>query len=106
MSSSKSLFETVKNRRTYYALSNESTISDARIQEIVKDAVLHTPSAFNSQTSRVVLLLGDEHKKMWDLTTEVYKQSLPEDKFNHANQRFQMFKGAYGTVSYLADEVK
>ncbi|KAL8946616.1 MAG: hypothetical protein Q9222_007007 [Ikaeria aurantiellina] len=103
MASSKPFFEAVKDRRTYYALSSESTIPDSRIQEIVKDAVLHVPSAFNSQTSRAVVLLGEEHKKMWDIAIEVYKQSLPEEKFNHANQRFQMFKAGYGTILFYED---
>merc|ERR1712093_236927 len=50
--SSKAFLETVKARRTYYALKKESTISDAKIQEIIKEAVLHVPSSFNSQFSQ------------------------------------------------------
>ncbi|KAL8799192.1 MAG: hypothetical protein Q9223_007697 [Gallowayella weberi] len=100
---SKSFAEAIKDRRTYYALSNESTIPDARIEEIVKDAILHTPSAFNSQTSRAVVLLGEEHVKMWDITVEVYKQQLPEEKFNRANQRFQGFRAGYGTILFYED---
>ncbi|CAL8580990.1 MAG: hypothetical protein LQ349_009297 [Xanthoria aureola] len=103
MASTKSFAEAVKDRRTYYALSNESTIPDSRVQEIVKDAVLHTPSAFNSQTSRVVVLLGDEHVKTWDIIAEVYKQQLPEEKFNQANKRFVGFRAAYGTILFYED---
>ncbi len=102
MASTTSFAEAVKARRTYYALTNESTIPDSRIQEIVKDAILHTPSAFNSQTSRAVVLLGEEHVKTWDIIAEVYKQQLPEEKFNRANERFKGFRAAYGTVSQLS----
>ncbi|KAL8638895.1 MAG: hypothetical protein Q9228_004001 [Teloschistes exilis] len=103
MAATKPFFEAAKDRRTYYALSHESTIPDSRIQEIVKDAILHTPSAFNSQTTRVVVLLGEEHTKTWDLITEVYKQQLPEEKFNQANKRFPGFKAAYGTILFYED---
>ncbi|KAL8880343.1 MAG: hypothetical protein Q9192_008040 [Flavoplaca navasiana] len=103
MASTKSFAEAVKARRTYYALANESTIPDSRIQEIVKDAILHTPSAFNSQTSRAVVLLGAEHVKTWDIIAEVYKQQLPEEKFNRANERFQGFRAAYGTILFYED---
>ena len=96
--SSDAFFQAVKARRTIYQLSNESTIPDSRIQELVKEAVLHTPSSFNSQTTRLVVLLKEHHTKMWDITTEVYKQQLPEDKFAHAKQRFDGFRAAYGTV--------
>lgn len=103
MAATKPFFEAAKDRRTYYALSHESTIPDSRIQEIVKDAILHTPSAFNSQTTRAVVLLGEEHTKTWDLITEVYKQQLPEEKFNQANKRFPGFKAAYGTILFYED---
>ena len=106
MASTKSFAEAVKDRRTYYALINESTIPDSRIQEIVKDAILHTPSAFNSQTSRAVVLLGEEHVKTWDLIAEVYKQQLPEEKFNRANERFKGFRAAYGTVRQRQTKLK
>lgn len=91
-------FDAVKARRTMYQLSNESTIPDSRIKEIVNDAMLHTPSSFNSQTTRMVVLLKEHHVKMWDATTEVYKQQLPEDKFKPAKERFDGFRAAYGTV--------
>ena len=99
MAESKPFLATVESRRTYYQLSNESPISDARIKEIVTFALKHTPSSFNSQTSRLVLVLKKEHEKLWDTITEVYKAMLPEDKFTHAKQRFDGFRAGYGTVS-------
>ena len=57
MAESKPFLATVESRRTYYQLSNESPISDARIKEIVAFALKHIPSSFNSQTSRLVLVL-------------------------------------------------
>lgn len=103
MASTKPFFDAVKSRRTYYALDSTSPIPDARIQEIVSHAILHVPSAFNSQTTRAVLLLNEEHKKCWDIIIEVYKQQLPADKFEHANQRFQGFRKGYGTILFYED---
>jgi Nitroreductase family len=57
---------TIKARRTYYQLEGKSPISDERIQEIVNQTFLHTPSSFNSQTSRALVLVGNEHKHLWD----------------------------------------
>lgn len=56
------------HRRSYYAINDQITIDPQQIQEIVESAVKHIPSAFNSQTGRVVILLGGEHQKLWDLT--------------------------------------
>ena len=61
---STSFNEAVKARRSIYALSASSPISDAAITTIVNEAVKHSPSSFNSQSSRAILLLGEEHTKV------------------------------------------
>ena len=47
----KSFKEALKHRRTYYAITNQSPISDKEIEEIINFAVTHVPSAFNSPVS-------------------------------------------------------
>ena len=53
MSGSAAFFEFVRNRRTIYTLTPESTIPDEKVQEIITEAIKHAPSSFNSQSSRV-----------------------------------------------------
>lgn len=91
-------FKAVQSRRTIHALEHSSPISDARIQEIVKETVKHVPSAFNSQTARLVVVLNKEHTKLWEIIIEVYKLMLPADKFEYAKGRLEGFRKAYGTV--------
>jgi len=98
--SSKAFLETVKARRTYYALKKESTISDAKIQEIIKEAVLHVPSSFNSQSTRVVLLVKEEHDKLWDIAKETLKAIVPAEQYPSTEQRLNGFKAGYGTVLF------
>ncbi|QGQ95328.1 nitroreductase family protein [Paenibacillus psychroresistens] len=100
---SKDFLTAVKERRTYYAISKESTVSDERILEIIQDAVKHTPSAFNSQSARVVLLLGQHHDKLWDFTKEVLRAIVPADQFEATDQRINGFKNGYGTVLFFED---
>ncbi|WP_407673305.1 nitroreductase family protein [Paenibacillus silvisoli] len=63
----KDLFTALRERRSIYGISKESPISDQNIQEIIEETVKHTPSAFNNQTTRVVLLLGEQHNKYNDI---------------------------------------
>ena len=56
--------EALRHRRTYYHITNSSPISDEQIKEIIDFAVMNVPSAFNSQSTRIVLLLGKNHKKL------------------------------------------
>jgi len=60
-SMSKDFSAALKHRRSHYAISKDPVISDERIQEIVNEAVKYTPSSFNSQSARVVVLLGEQH---------------------------------------------
>jgi predicted oxidoreductase (fatty acid repression mutant protein) len=99
MSPSAPFLEAIKNRRTIYALKKESTISDAKVQEIINHVILHTPSSFNSQTTRVVLLVKEEHNKLWDITKEVLKSIVPAENYPATEQRLNGFQAGYGTVS-------
>ncbi|KAK0635705.1 putative nitroreductase family protein [Bombardia bombarda] len=98
------LLELVKNRRTYYPLSKELPISNERVQEIVKTALQHVPSSFNSQSNRVVVLFGAEHEKLWDFTTEVLKTIVPAESWESTGGRMAMFKAAAGSVLFYEDE--
>jgi uncharacterized protein len=92
--------EALKTRRTYYGLKNASPIPDSRIQEIINDVVLHVPSCFNSQSTRIVLLLKSEHEKLWDITHDVLKEIVPTEQFASTEQRLAGFKAGYGSVSF------
>ncbi len=95
-----SLFAPVKARRTYYQLSDESPISDDRIHELVQEVIKHTPSSFNSQSTRAVVLLGDEHEKLWeDIVKPAVKAVAPPEAWEGSNKRLSGFAAAYGTVS-------
>lgn len=99
----KNFYDAVKERRSIYAISKESPISDEKIQEITEHAVKHTPSAFNSQSARVVLLLGKEHDKLWDITMEALRKIVPPDQFSQTEDKINSFKGGYGTVLFFED---
>ncbi|TGO55964.1 hypothetical protein BCON_0084g00320 [Botryotinia convoluta] len=103
MSPSTQFIDLLKARRTIYALSNKSTIPDSKIQEIVEQAVLHVPSSFNSQSTRVVLLLKGEHEKLWDITKEVLKGVVPEAQFEGTAKKIDGFRAGYGTVLFFED---
>ncbi len=66
----RNLKEALKHRRSYYSLSNQSTIPDNEIEEILNFAALNIPSAFNSQSTRMVLLLKKHHKRLWEIVLD------------------------------------
>jgi predicted oxidoreductase (fatty acid repression mutant protein) len=66
----------VQARRTHYKLSKTSTVSDAKLQSIVEEAVMHVPSLFNMQSGRVVILTGKSSDKLWDTVKPGYLKKL------------------------------
>lgn len=93
-----SFAEAIQYRRSIYQLTKDSPISDARIQEVLKTVVENVPSSFNSQSSRLVVLLKEEHTKFWDIVENILKGIVPEDAWEHTAGRLKGFQGAYGTV--------
>ncbi|RDL37403.1 putative nitroreductase family protein [Venustampulla echinocandica] len=98
---SQPFLEAIESRRTFYQLSKSSPVSDTRIQEIIKHAVLHVPSSFNSQSTRVILLVKEEHDKLWEITKTVLKGIVSEEQWTATEQKLNMFKAAYGTVLFF-----
>jgi len=93
----------VAERRSFYGISKEAVVSDEKIQEVIYHAVKHTPSAFNSQSARVVLLLGQQHDKLWDIAMEALRKIVPADKFKPTEDKINSFKNGYGTVLFFED---
>ncbi|KOO37127.1 nitroreductase family protein [Priestia koreensis] len=98
------LYEALQSRRSYYAINKDVKVSDERIKEIVEFAVKHTPSSFNSQSARVVVLTGAAHDKLWDLTTDTLKVVVGDGDFSGTQQKMDSFKAGYGTVLFFEDE--
>lgn len=99
-----SVLDLIKNRRTYYALNKELTISKDRIQEIVKEALQHVPSSFNGQSNRVLVLFGDEHDKFWEITSDILKAIVPADSWDGTAARIGGFKAGAASILFFEDQ--
>ena len=73
--------EAMAHRRSYYSIGSDSSVLDEEIVHIIREAVKNVPSAFNSQSTRIVLLLGDEHKKLWNIVKETLKARISAEAF-------------------------
>ena len=101
---SKDFYTAIKDRRSIYGISNEEIVSQERIEEVVKYAVKHTPHAFNSQSGRVVVLFGEQHQALWDITKETLRKIVPAENFAATEERIGSFASGYGTVLFFEDQ--
>lgn len=97
--------EAMEHRRSYYSLTNQSLITDQEIEAIIEKAVRHVPSAFNSQSTRVVLLLGEARRKLWQIVKETLKKVVTESTFALTEKKIEhSFESGYGTVLFFEDQ--
>ncbi|WP_035445277.1 nitroreductase family protein [Atopococcus tabaci] len=93
----------LRNRRSIYALGTDVSMPEEEIVSLVKEVVRESPTAFNSQTQRVVVLFDDAHKKLWSITEEVLKPLTPEENFPATQEKLQGFANAKGTILFYED---
>lgn len=94
-----------EKRRTIYALNNKLPISQDEVKAIVEHVIKFTPSSFNSQSTRVLVLFGAEHEKLWDATREILRVIVgDEEKFASTDQKMDSFKAGAGTVLFFEDQ--
>lgn len=94
------LLDAIKERRTIYSLKPELpagvTIED--IKDITQAVLKDTPSAFNSQPNKVVILTGEAHKKVWSQVVDAIPTEAGKKRPQSAADE------AYGTIIFLTDD--
>jgi len=95
--------EAIAKRRSVYGIGKQINITQEKIEEIIKQAVLYTPSAFNSQSSRTVLLFGEHHDKLWGIVMETLRKIVPSDAFSKTEEKINSFAAGAGTILYFED---
>ena len=99
-----SFLDHIKQRRTIYAVGKNVPLTLEQIESVIKEAVNHSPSAFNSQTSRIVTLFGESHLQFWNVVRETLRKIVPEAAFEGTNAKINSFAAGYGTVLFYEDQ--
>ena len=94
----------IKERRTFYHISPHSKISNQQIEELLQDAILHAPSAFNSQSARVVMLLGKHHKRLWSIIMEELEKIISIEQREATKEKIDSFANGYGSILFFDDK--
>ena len=99
-----SFLDYIKQRRTIYAVGKNVALTPEQIESVIKEAVNHSPSAFNSQTSRIVTLFGESHLQFWNVVRETLRKIVPDAAFEGTNAKINSFAAGYGTVLFYEDQ--
>jgi uncharacterized protein len=96
--------ESILKRRTQYALGRNLPLPRAEVVQLIEDAVRHSPSSYDSQSSRAVILFGDHSEKFWEFVREVLSARTAPDAFTRTAARLRSFQEGAGTVLFFEDQ--
>lgn len=99
-----SFLEVLKKRHSVYAIGKDTPLSEEEISDLIKEVVKASPSAFNSQSQRVVILFGEAHEKLWSIVEESLKPLTPKDAFPQTQEKLQAFAAGKGTALFFEDQ--
>ena len=100
-----SFLDAVAARRTCYDLDGDIPIPESHIEQMIDRLLLTVPSAFNGQSTRIVLLLGTHHYTLWRIVKESLKPLLTEEQFvKSAHKIDSSFAAGFGTVLFFEDQ--
>lgn len=100
---SNAFLDAIGARRSIYAIGKNISLSEDQIVTLVKQAVKHSPSSFNSQSSRVVVLFGKQHEKLWDIVKETLRKKVSAEAFPTTEKKLSSFAAGVGTVLFFED---
>ena len=101
---SKSIADAIKERRSIRNLKKPENMTKEKIEEILKVA-LYTPSAFGMQSARMIVVTGDENKKLWDIAKAEVKKTLPEGQdFKPTEDKLNGFAAGFGTILFFEED--
>lgn len=94
----------VEKRRSIYNIGKNLSVTNDEIIDILKTALKNSPTPYNSQANRVVLLLSEDHDELWNIVMDTLKKIVPEKKFASTEEKINAFKNGYGTVLFFEDK--
>lgn len=99
-----SFLSLLQKRRTQYALNKDLPMPLEQTEQLIKEVVRESPSAFNSQSSRVVILHNDEHIKFWTIVKDILREIVPAENFAPTDEKINGFMAGAGTVLFFEDQ--
>ena len=98
------LMDQLAQRRTIYNIGKNVNAAPTEVDQLIRSAVRLSPSAFNSQSSRVVNLFGQAHQDFWNIVKHTLSQIVPAESFKATSDKIDSFAAGFGTALFFEDQ--
>ena len=101
---SNQFIDLIRKRRTIYAIGDNVSQSTEYLTDLIQTAIKQSPSSFNSQSSRAVILFNGESEKFWGLVADKLKSyAKDEESAAKTTDKMASFAAGLGTVLFFED---
>ena len=106
--------KTVAARHSAYMLDDnlkEAGVSQLDVLDTLRAVASNVPSSYNTQSVRMFVLFGEDHKKLWAMVEDILRAKVDDDKkFKRTEAKLRSLAKGAGTVLFyeldsLTDEV-
>ncbi|WP_336931348.1 nitroreductase family protein [Acinetobacter tandoii] len=94
----------IEQRRTIYALAKNVEQTPEYLTDLIQRTIRESPSSFNSQSSRAVILFNAEHEKFWNFVKkELQAYATDEAAAAKTAAKMDSFAAGLGTILFFED---
>lgn len=93
-----------EKRRSIYALGQEKVLTEDEVISLVQNMVKQCPTAFNSQSGRVVVLFGEQNQRLWNMVKDCLREKVSAEAFAKTEEKINSFAAGFATVLYFIDD--
>lgn len=102
---SNQFLQLIEKRRSIYAIGKNVEQTPTYLTDLIQNAIKQSPSSFNSQSSRAVILFNAEHEKFWDLVKAQLKAYAKDaESAAKTDAKIDSFAAGLGTVLFFEDQ--
>ncbi len=96
--------DAIAARHSAYMLDDrieDAGVSADDVLAMLRSIAPKVPSSYNSQSARLILLTGEDHRRFWGIVEEVLRAKVNDDKrFARTEVKLRGFAAAAGTVLF------
>ena len=94
--------ERLQKRRSVYSIAGDIPLTDDALDKMLRDIIKTVPSAYNMQSQRLVLLLGEKHARLWEIVLESIRVKTGQVS-ERTLKKIAMFAAGHGSVLFFDD---
>ena len=97
-----SFVEQLKKRRSVYGIAADIPLADDALDEMLRGIIKTVPSAYNMQSQRMVLLLGEKHARLWEIVLESIRVKTGQVT-ERTQKKIATFAAGHGSILFFDD---